>query len=129
MRGYVNLNYKLLALQVDSHQGNLPAMHSLVQVNPHNLVLTAMKKSEDGNSLILRFYEWAGRTTHAKIMVPTGASEAVEANLMEHDIKDARAQVSIHGDEVGLDVEPFSINTLRIDYPKRGDGFWPAQRK
>ncbi len=127
LRAY-EFNYKLLASQIESHQGNLPATHSLVQVNPFNLVLTAMKKSEDGNSLILRFYEWAGKATHAKITVPAGASEAVETNLLEHDIKDASAQVSIHGDEVGLDVAPFSINTVRIAYPKRGDGFWQVQR-
>jgi alpha-mannosidase len=58
-----------------------------------------------------------------------GASEAVETDLMEHDIKDVSAQVSIHGDQVGLDVEPFSINTVRIGYPKRGHGFWQAQSK
>ncbi len=126
LRGY-EFNYKLLALQVESHQGSLPATHSLVQVNPQNLVLTAMKKSEDGNSLILRFYEWAGKATHAKITVPAGASEAVQTNLLEHDIKDANTQASVHGDEVGLDVTPFSIDTVRISYPKRGDGFWTAQ--
>ena len=128
LRAY-EFNYKLLASQVESHQGHLPATHSLVQVNPHNLVLTALKKSEDGNGLILRFYEWAGKATHAKIAVPAGASEAVETNLLEHDIEYGSTQVSIHGDEVGLDVTPFSINTVRIIYPKLGSGFWQTQRK
>ncbi len=128
LRAY-EFNYKLLAFQVESHQGSLPATHSLVQVNPHNLVLTAMKKSEDGDSLILRFYEWAGKATHAEIKVPTGASEAVQTNLLEHDIKEADAQASIRGDQVELAVEPFSINTVRIGYPTHGDGFWQARRK
>jgi len=127
LRAY-EFNYKLFASHVESHRGNLPATHSLVEVNPHNLVLTAMKKSEDGNSLILRFYEWAGKATHAKITVPAGVSEAVETNLLEQDLKNGDAQVSVRGDEVGLDVTPFSINTVRIGYPKRGDGFWQARR-
>jgi alpha-mannosidase len=127
LRAY-EFNYNLFASQVESHRGNLPATHSLVEVNPHNLVLTAMKKSEDGNSLILRFYEWAGKATHAKITVPSGVSEAVETNLLEQDLKNGDAQVSVRGDEVGLDVTPFSINTVRIGYPKRGDGFWQARR-
>ncbi len=121
-------NYKLHAAQVESHQGGLPATHSFVQLKPNNLVLTAMKKSEDGNSLILRFYEWAGRKTDAKITVPAGASEAVETNLMEHDMKDASAQLTIHGDQVGVAVEPFSINTVRIGYSVRGSEFWQAQK-
>ena len=128
LRAY-EFNYNLLAFQIESHQGNLPATNSLVQVNPHNLVLTAMKKSEDGNNLILRFYEWAGKATHAKIKVPAGASEAVETNLLEHDIKDGSAQVSLHGSDVELDVAPFSINTVSIGYPKRDDSFWQAQKK
>ncbi len=121
-------NYKLLASQVESHQGGLPATHSFVQLKPNNLVLTAMKKSEDGNSLILRFYEWAGRKTDAKITVPAGASEAVETNLMEHDKKDASALLAIHDDQVRVHVEPFSINTVRIVYSVRGNEFWQAQK-
>jgi alpha-mannosidase len=127
LRAY-EFNYKLQASQVESHQGNLPATHSLVQLNPKNLVLTAMKKSEDGDSLILRFYEWAGTKTEAKITVPAGASEAVETNLMEQDTKDANAQATIHGDQIEMTVEPFSINTVRIGYTARGDKFWQAQK-
>lgn len=128
LRAY-EFNYKLLTSQIESHQGSLPSTHSLVQVNPHNLVLTALKKSEDGNSLILRFYEWAGKATHAKITVPAGASEAVETNLLEHDVMSSSAQVIIQGDEVGLDVTPFSINTVRIGYPRRDGGFWQIQKE
>jgi alpha-mannosidase len=119
-------NDKLHASQVESHQGTLPATHSFVQLEPNNLVLTAMKKSEDGNSLILRFYEWAGKKTDAKITVPAGVSEAVETNLMEHDLKDASAQLTVHGDEVVVGVEPFSINTVRIGYDARGKDIWQA---
>jgi len=97
-------------------------------VKPNNLVLTALKKSEDGNSLILRFYEWAGEKTKATISVPPGASEAVETDLMEHDLKDADARLALHDGQVGVEVEPFSINTVRVGYNVRGDGFWQAQK-
>jgi alpha-mannosidase len=96
-------------------------------------VLTALKKSEDGDSLILRFYEWAGKKTEARIAVPAGASEAVETDLMEHDLKVAGARLTLHDgqageSQVGFEVEPFSINTVRIGYHVRGEGFWQAQR-
>jgi len=76
-------NYKLQAMQVESHGGRLPASHSFVQVEPENLVLTALKKAEDGDGLILRFYEWAGKKTDAQIEVPAGATSATSTNLME----------------------------------------------
>lgn len=127
LRAY-EFNYKLQASQVESHQGGLPSTHSFVEVSPNNLVLTAIKKSEDGNSLILRFYEWAGKKTEARITVPAGASEAVETDLMEHDLNDAGARLKLNDGQVGVEVGPFSINTVRIGYNVRGDGFWQAQQ-
>lgn len=127
LRAY-EFNYKLLASQVESHTGGLPSTHSFVQLQPNNLVLTAMKKSEDGNSLILRFYEWAGKQTEARITVPPGASEAVETDLMEHDLKDASARLALRDNQVEVTVQPYSINTVRIGYNVRGDQFWQAQK-
>ncbi len=118
-------NYKLKAAQVDAHTGELPASHSFVTVRPENLILTAMKKSEDGNALILRFYESAGKKTSAEITVPGGASTATAANLMEHT---DGAPLAVSGSRITIPVRPYSINTVRVDYENRGASFWQAQR-
>jgi alpha-mannosidase len=125
LRAY-EFNYHMQALQAGSHIGDLPASRSLVRVAPHNLALTAMKKSEDGDSLILRFYEWAGEDTHAKITIPPGASKALETNLMEQDLT-PNPQLVLKGDELNLDVAPYSINTVRIQYPRRDSSIWRTQ--
>jgi alpha-mannosidase len=118
-------NYQLRAMQTDSHPGKLPPSHSFVIVRPENLVLTAMKKSEDGNSLVLRFYECAGKKTTADISVPDGASSAMAANLMENT---EGSPLAVSGNHVTVDVGPYSINTVRIEYKNRGGNFWQAQR-
>jgi alpha-mannosidase len=123
LRGY-EFNYPMQAWQTDSHTGDLPASHSLVGIAAHNLVVTAVKKSEDDDSLILRFYEWAGETTHAKITVPAGATHAAEVSLMEQPVADSSAQVVLHGNEVGFNASPYSINTLRLVYPSRSSDRW-----
>ena len=46
-------------------------------------MLTAMKKAEDSDALILRFYEWAGKSGEVRISVPAGAAGATLTNLME----------------------------------------------
>jgi hypothetical protein len=56
------------------------------------------------------------------------SSEVVETNLMEHDQKDPSAQLAIHGNQVGFVVDPFSINTVSIDYKGQGDSFWQTQK-
>ncbi|MGH9588245.1 MAG: alpha-mannosidase, partial [Acidobacteriaceae bacterium] len=52
-----DFNYRLSAEQVDSHTGEMAARHSFISVEPRNVVLTAMKKAEDSNSLIFHLYE------------------------------------------------------------------------
>ena len=124
LHGYA-FNYTLRAMQAEAHTGELPPTHSFVTVQPKNLVLTAMKKTEDGNGLVLRFYEWAGKKTNATITLPSGATAAVSTNLMEHPEGSA---LSIAGDHVTVPVGPYSINTVRIDYSNRGADFWKAQK-
>jgi alpha-mannosidase len=126
-RGY-ELNYKLRAVQVIAHTGVLPATHTFVSLTPDNLVLTAMKRSDDGGALILRFYEWAGRHTEARITVPSGATGAAETNLMEHTVDGANAMLPVTGNEVKLAVGPYSIDTVRVNYGARSEAFWQAQK-
>jgi alpha-mannosidase len=56
--GY-ELNYGPIALQVADRQGPLSSDHSFVSVQTDSVVLTELKKAEEDNSLIVRFYEWA----------------------------------------------------------------------
>src|SRR5437868_12174843 len=97
-QGY-QLNYQPMPLEVEKHQGPLPAQHSFVQVTPENVVLTAVKKAEDDNSLVLRFYEWAGKETDVKLQLPPGAQAASDADLMERPTADlplANGVVTVH---------------------------------
>ncbi|EQD59150.1 protein containing Glycosyl hydrolases 38, partial [mine drainage metagenome] len=71
-RGY-DYNYKLQAMQVEAHSGTLPLERSFITVKGNNVVLTAVKKAEDADGLILRFYEWAGQDGKVQIEAPKGA--------------------------------------------------------
>ena len=64
-RGY-ELNNPLIPLATDRHDGRLPAAHSFVRVSSSNLVVTALKKAEDSDDLILRFYECKGGSGNAE---------------------------------------------------------------
>jgi alpha-mannosidase len=110
-RGY-ELNYKLLTRQTDNHQGALPGAHSFVTVQAENVILTAMKKAETDNSVILRFYEWAGKDSDVKITVPPGAHSAADADLMERPIGD----LTLQGDTISVHAKPFEIKTIKIGF-------------
>jgi alpha-mannosidase len=110
-RGY-ELNVKLISRQVDKHQGSLAPEHSFLDVQPDTVVLTALKKAEDASTLVLRFYEWAGKETDVRLQLPPGAQSAWETDLMEKPsgsllIKDGR--VTVH-------TKPYEIKTVAVQF-------------
>lgn len=113
-RGY-EYNYRLRAMQVEPHMGALPLEHSFVSLDDKNVVLTAVKKAEDANGIILRFYEWAGKDSNVAIHIPSGATSATLTNLMEKP-EGAPLRVSGSG-EVTVSVRPYEIVSVRINYP------------
>jgi alpha-mannosidase len=110
-QGY-ELNYKLLDMQSEKHDGALPAEHAFIEVKAENVVLTAMKKAEDDDSVILRFYEWAGRETDVKIQLPPGAESAQDADLMERPI----GELALQGDAVTVHTKPYEIKTVKVRF-------------
>ena len=49
------------------HCGTLPQSGSLIKLDADNISVTAVKAAEDGNGLIFRLRETAGRETDAKL--------------------------------------------------------------
>jgi len=111
-RGY-ELNYKMIAMQTQKHSGALPGEHSFVRVEGDNVVLTAFKKSEDDDdSLVLRFYEWAGKEADVKLQLPAGAQSASETDLMERPTGD----LAIRNGVVTVRTKPYEITTVRVRF-------------
>ena len=110
-RGY-ELNYKLIAVQSQKHEGTLPAEHSFIGIEADNVVLTAIKKSEGDDSLVLRFYEWAGSEVDVKLHLPAGAKSASETDLMEKPMAD----IAVHNAAVTVHTKPYEIKTLRVRF-------------
>jgi alpha-mannosidase len=110
--GY-NFNYRLKAMQVEAHTGELPERHSFAGIQNNNVVLTAMKRSEDGKGLVIRFYESTGKGGDVTLNVPPGATSATVVNMME---KPEGSPLTVTGDKVTVPVTPYEIQTVRVDY-------------
>lgn len=110
-------NYPLTAEVTSAHPGSLPARHSFASVEPENVVLTAVKKAEDSNGLIFRFFEWAGKDATVELHVPPGATSATVTNMMEQ--AEGKPLV-VTGDVVKAPIHPYEILTVRVDYPGGG---------
>jgi alpha-mannosidase len=113
-QGY-DFNYRLTAMQVSPHTGNLPGSFHFLDVDRDNVVVTAMKKTEDGDGLLVRFYEWAGKGGNVTLTLPPGILSASLANLME---KPEGSPLPVSGgQQVTVPVTPFEIQTVIVHYP------------
>jgi alpha-mannosidase len=108
-QGY-DLNYPLLTRQAEKHAGSLPETHSFLQVEQNNVVVTAMKKAEESNDFIVRFYEWAGKAGDVRLKFSVPIQSATEANLVE---KTGDA-LSVHGEEVSVPTKPYEVRTVQV---------------
>jgi alpha-mannosidase len=113
-RGY-EFNYPLSAFQVEAHEGDLPPQHSFVGITGDNVVLTALKKVEDNDALLFRFYEWAGKAGNVEIRLPESAKSASLTNLMETP---EGAPLSVANNQVTVPVHPYEIVSVRVDFAK-----------
>jgi alpha-mannosidase len=102
------------AIQVAAHAGAMAPEFSFVTISADNVVVSAMKKAEDSDGLIFHMYEWAGKEGTVELKVPHGATGAIETNLMEQPEGKALA---IDNDRIQVDVHPFEILAVRVDYP------------
>ena len=114
VRRGLELNYRLLPMAVEKHEGALPATYSFVQLEPNNVVLTAMKKAEDDDALVLRFYEWAGKEGDVTVQVPARAHSATETDLMEKVL----GELPLREGKVSVHTRPYEIKTVKVSFGK-----------
>jgi len=110
-RGY-ELNYPLISLQTEKHQGQLNDEFSFFSVGADNVVITAVKKAEDDGALVIRFYEWAGKSGDVLVRLPPGAESAAETDLMEKPTRNLPLQTG----NIAVSTKPYEIKTVRVQF-------------
>ncbi|MDR0450223.1 MAG: alpha-mannosidase [Treponema sp.] len=81
----------------------------LIRISSENAALDAVKRSEEGNDIILRLHENHGGRSPLKIEFAAPISGWAEANLMEEALEPFRQQQFIK-----RELKPFEIVTFRI---------------
>jgi alpha-mannosidase len=101
---------------VPVRDGGAPAEASFVEAEGRELALAGLKRSEDGEAVILRLYEPHGARGLARLRFPGGLKRGEKTNLLEDR---GGKQVRVEGDAIDLEVRPFEVVTLRLE---AGDG-------
>jgi len=109
-RGY-ELNNPLIPVVAESHPGRLPRECSFLSVEPSNVIVTALKKAESGDDLILRFYECTGNGGTATLNLGIGAKSLQETDLME---RPTGKKIPVSAGRARVPFGKWEIKTLRI---------------
>ncbi|GEM_PF-815543 len=83
---------------------------SFLEVSPSNIMVSAFKKAEDGKGTVIRFYEWEGRYSKARITGFQPFTRAFLTDMLEYNI----SELPVDADgSLEIPVKPYEIITLR----------------
>jgi alpha-mannosidase len=110
-RGY-EFNYPLIGILTDAHKGDLPQQQSFVQITPSNLVLTGLKKAEEGDAWIVQWYDAKGEGSEAVVTFPRQPKRAAISNFLEEE----GSLIPIENNSVRVKTKKSSVVTLKVSF-------------
>jgi len=111
----------LRALATEQHAGERPASASLVRVTPDQVAISAIKRAESGEGLIVRLYNPGDQPREATLSFGAPVMEVHEVRLDEEPpAADAHDEIEFTGNEARLTLRAGQIRTLRCDIHREG---------
>ncbi len=107
--GY-KLNMPLEASIIGKQDGTLSDSYSLVSCNNENIVVETIKKAEDNDDIIVRFYDSYNRKSTAELDFGFDFKKAYICNMLEEN----ECEIPHEGRLINVPVKNFEIVTLRI---------------
>lgn len=105
-------NHPLIAFPAGVQEGTEPLTKSFAQVRNPNVVLTSLKRAEDGNGLVLRLVEYDGLDTEAVVTLTEGwGTTAVVTDLMENPTGEV---ASLEGSTLRVPIRANSIVSVLL---------------
>ena len=109
---------ELRVVSTDAHDGDLPPAAELVRVTPDDIVCSAVKRCEDEDALLLRFFDPSGRQATVRAQLNEaffGAVAAVEeVDLLEAGVADSTA--ACDGNQVSVNLPKRGIATVKVAF-------------
>jgi alpha-mannosidase len=113
----MEFNNPLLVRTAGLHPGTLPKRWGLLSLSHPNVVLSALKTSENGQGAVLRVYEAAGTAANGvRLTFSAPVASAEEVNLME----DPGQTLDVAANALQLDLRPFEIRTIKLELQAAG---------
>ena len=104
------LNYPLKTVISECGSGQQPQQKSFIDVEADSTILETVKKAEDNDDLVLRFYEYGNRREKVKVDLGRELKKVVECNLLEEKI----AEIEKDSGYFEFEIKPYEIKTFKV---------------
>jgi alpha-mannosidase len=84
---------------------------SILTSSKPNIIVDAIKKAENNDSIIIRIHEAHGIATESAFHLNVNSKDVLECDLLENDLK----PIKIKRDKLSLKFRPFEIKTIKIN--------------
>jgi alpha-mannosidase len=111
-RGYEYNNPLLPVFAARSGAKSLPPAHSFVALAPPSLVLTSVKKAEDGNAWIIQWYNASDADAEGVLSLPKPPASAALTNALE----EPGTALTVRGSELRVPTKARAMVTVRVAY-------------
>jgi alpha-mannosidase len=81
-----------------------------LKLDPDNLIISALKKAEDEEAIIVRFFETKGEKCEAELSLPSSIRFAKVVNLLEEN----ESEMPVNDNKIIMAVNPFEIVTIKL---------------
>lgn len=107
-----SFNAPLEVIETPIHPGELPPTSSMISLEPEELVISAIKKAENEDELVVRFYNVSDKEVTGKLSASQQIETAVTTNLLEEPLE----KVQVSDGAVALSVKQHQIVTLKLRF-------------
>ncbi len=104
------LNQPLYERAVDKQAGALPEMYSFVSADKPNAVITALKRAEQGEGVIVRMYDSYDCRSNVTLKFPNNFKRAYLCDLMENEL----CELEVNNGKARVPMLNFEIVTVKL---------------
>jgi alpha-mannosidase len=97
--------------EIENSSGSLAPKQSILSISPNSMILSAIKKAEAGNGIIIRFYNIKRSDSEATLELYKNIKKCYITNMLEEN----KSECAIHDEKkVKIKVGKNKIITMRI---------------
>ncbi|RKY79362.1 hypothetical protein DRQ00_03725 [candidate division KSB1 bacterium] len=115
MKEGLGFNLPLLGIETASRKDGQSPVGSFLLLEPENVFLSAVKPPEQGDGLIVRFWEAEGKTTTARLRFARPVRSAIRVDLLEDPLANV-AQPGVNGNTVTVETQPHEVVSLKLKF-------------